>query len=168
MEAQSNRYKLLIALFIHKLGEMKIRSISTVKPGIVQIIYCSRIVDPLDANRLEQDIKDILQHGRVRNSRLEITGALLTDRTSFAQVLEGPITSVGSMYSKLIDDERHYGNELLLYVGTHVRLFPRSALAFVEVDHIPGVAHLNSRSTPLDRRRAYLSVMAALRPLLLG
>ncbi len=151
-----------------KLVKMALESISISKPGIVQLICCSRIVDPLDANRLEQHIEDILQHGQAENSRLEITGALLTDRASFVQVLEGPITPIESMYSKLLADERHYGNELLLYVGTHVRLFPRSALAFVEVDHIPGVAQLNSRSTPLDRRRAYLSVMAALRPLLLG
>jgi len=151
-----------------ELVEMALESISISKPRIVQLICCSRIVDPLDANRLEQDIDDMLQHGQVENPRLEITGALLTDRTSFVQVLEGPTTSIESMYSKFVDDERHYGNELLLYVGTHVRLFPLSALAFVEVDHIPDVARLNSRSTPLDRRRAYLSVMAALRPLLLG
>jgi len=147
---------------------MTLDSISTVKTEIAQIIYCSRIVDPLDANRLDQDISDILQHGQVENSRLKITGVLLTDRTSFAQVIEGPITSIERMYSKLVDDERHYGHELLLYASTHVRLFPLSALAFAEVDHMPDVARLNSRSTPLDRRRAYLFVMTALRPLLLG
>jgi len=160
--------QLLNALFMGKLVKMALESISITKPGIVQLICCSRIIDPLDANRLKQDINDILQHGQVKNSRLEITGALLTDRTSFAQVLEGPINSIESVYSKLVDDERHYGHELLLYVGTHVRLFPWSALAFVEVDHIPGVAQLNSRSTLLDRRKACLSIMAALRPLLLG
>ena len=147
---------------------MALESTSVTKPGIVQLICCSRIVDPLDANRLEQDINDILQQGQVGNSRLGITGALLTDRTSFAQVLEGPTASIESMYSKLVDDERHYGNELLLYVGTHVRLFPWSALAFVKVDHMPGVDGINGQSTLLDRRKAYLSVMAALRPLLLG
>jgi len=153
---------------MNKLVKMAFDSISISKPGIVQLIYSSRIVDPLDANRLDQDINDILRHGQVDSPRLGITGALLTDRTSYAQVLEGPITSIERMYSKLVDDERHYGHELLLYVGTHVRLFPRSALAFVEVDHMPGVSRLNSRSTPLDRRRAYLAIMAALRPLLLG
>lgn len=146
---------------------MAIKSTSTIEPGIVQLIYCSRIVDPRDANRLEQDIGDIVRHAQVANAGSGITGALLTDRTSFAEVIEGPIASIEGMYSRIVDDKRHHGVELLQYVATHVRLLPLWPLAFVEVGRIPEVGTINGRSTPSDRRRACASVLAALRPLLL-
>jgi len=147
---------------------MVITSISTIKPRIVQLVYCSCIVNPQDANRLKQDIDDVVRHAQVENARLGITGALLTDRASFAQVIEGPAASIEGMYSRIADDKRHHGVELLQYVTTHVRLLPLWPLAFVEVGRIPDVARINGRSTPLDRRRACLSVLAAFRPLLLG
>ena len=118
-------------------------------------------------NRLEQDIDDIVRRGQIENARLGITGALLTDRTSFAQMIEGPIASIEGMYSKIVDDNRHHGVELLQYVTTHVRLLPSQPLAFVEVDRIPGIGRINGHSTPSDRRRACISVLAALRSLLL-
>lgn len=145
---------------------MAITSTSIIEPGIVQLIYCSRIVDPQDANRLEQDIDHIVRHGRIENARLGITGALLTDRTSFAQVIEGSTTSIAGMHSRIADDKRHQGIELLLYVTTHVRLLPFWALAFIEVDRIRGIDKINGRSTHPDRRKACISVLAALRPLL--
>lgn len=147
---------------------MAITSTSIIEPGIVQLILCSRVADPQDANRLEQNIDHIVSHAQVENARLEVTGALLTDRTSFAQVIEGPIASIEDMYSRITDDKRHQGVELLQYVTTHVRLLPLWPLAFVEVDRIPGVGRINARDTPLDRRKACISVLAALRPLLLG
>lgn len=147
---------------------MAITSTSVVEPGIVQLIYCSRIADPLDANRLEQDIDHITRLGQIENARLGITGALLTDRMSFAQVIEGPVASIEGMYSRIADDRRHHGVELLQYATTHVRLLPWWPLAFVEVGRIPGIARINGRNTLLDRQKACISVLAALRPLLLG
>ena len=139
-----------------------------IEVGIVQIIFCSQIVDPQDTNRLEKNIKDIVRQAQIGNARQGITGALLTDKTSFAEVAEGPVASIESMYSNIIDDKRHYGVELLQYAVTHVRLLPLRTLAFVEVDRIPHINRINGHSTPLDRRKACLSVLAALRPLLLG
>ena len=147
---------------------MAITSTSSIELGIVQLVYCSRTVHPQNANRLEQDIDDIVHHARIKNARQGITGALLTDRTSFAQVAEGSVASIEGMYSRIVDDKRHYDVELLQYVTTHVRLLPLRPLAFVEVDHIPDISRINGRSTPLDRRRACISVLAALRSLLLG
>lgn len=146
---------------------MAIKNPSAIEPGIVQLVYCSRIVDPRDANRLEQDIDDIVRHAQVANAGSGITGALLTDRTSFAEVIEGPIASIEGMYSRIVDDKRHHGVELLQYVVTHVRLLPLWSLAFVEGGRIPGIGRIDGRSTPSDRRRACASVLAALQPLLL-
>lgn len=146
---------------------MEITNTSTIEIGIVQIVYCSRIINPQDANRLEQDIDDIMRHAQAANAKLGITGALLTDGISFAQVAEGSVASITGMYSKIVDDERHHGVELLQYFTTHVRLLPLWPMAFVEVDRIPGIGRINGYSTPLDRRRACISVLAALRPLLL-
>ena len=109
-----------------------------------------------------------MRRGRIENARLGITGALLTDRASFAQVIEGPVASIEGMYSRIADDKRHHGVELLQYVATHVRLLPLWPLAFVEVDRTPGIGRIDGRSTSLDRRKACISVLAALRPLLLG
>ncbi len=144
---------------------MAIASTSFIEPGIVQLILCSRIADPQDANRLERDIDHIVRCAQAENARLELTGALLTDRASFAQVIEGPIASIEGMYSRIADDKRHQGVELLQYNTTHVRLLPLWPLAFVEVDCTPGIGRINGRDTPLDRRKACISVLAALRPL---
>ena len=141
---------------------------SMIEVGVVQIVFCSRVVDPQDTKNSERNVREILRNARVRNARQGVTGALLTDRASFAQVAEGPIASIESMYSSVINDKRHHGVELLQYAVTHVRLLPSRALAFAEVDRIPHVGGINGHSTSLDRRRAYFSVLAALQPLLLG
>ena len=135
--------------------------------GIVQIIFCSRVTDPQDMKSFEKNIEEVLRYAQVKNARAGITGALLTDKSSFAQVAEGSVTSIESMYSSVISDKRHHGVELLQYAVTHVRLLPLWALAFLEVDRIPNVSGIDGHSTFLDRQRACLSVLAALRPLLL-
>ncbi len=147
---------------------MAIARTLAIEPGIVQVVLCSRIVDLQDTHRLEQDIDDIVRYAQTKNAKLGVTGALLTDRASFAQVIEGPIASIEGMYSRIVDDKRHHGVELLQYVTTHVRLLPLWPLAFVEVDRIPDIGRINGRSTSLDRWRACISVLTALRPLLLG
>lgn len=139
-----------------------------IEVGIVQMVFCSRVADPRDTSSLNENIKAIVRYSQIRNAKLGITGALLTDKTSFAQVAEGSAASIGNMYSSIVNDERHYDVELLQYVVTHVRLLPLQTLAFVEVDRLPGIDGINRHSTPLDRRKACLSVLAALRPLLLG
>lgn len=138
-----------------------------IEVGIVQIVFCSLIADPQDIKSFERNTEEILRHARGKNARVGITGALLTDKASFAQVAEGPVASIKSMYSSVVDDKRHHSVELLQCVVTHVRLLPLRALAFAEVERIPRVDEINCRSTPLERRKACLSVLAALRPLLL-
>ena len=135
--------------------------------GIVQIVFCSHATDSQDTNKLNRNIKNIVQDARIKNAKLGITGALLTDKASFAQVAEGSFSSVEDMYSDVVNDKRHYGVELLQYVVTHVRLLPLRALAFVEVDRIPRIDEIKGYSTSLERRKACLSVLATLRPLLL-
>lgn len=147
---------------------MTATSRSRIEVGIVQIVFCSRVIDPKDANNPETNIREMIQHARLRNAEVGITGALLTDKASFAQVAEGSVASIESLYSRIIDDKRHHGVELLQCVVTHVRLLPLRALAFGEVDRIPHIDGINDHSTPLDRRKACFSVFAALRPLLLG
>lgn len=147
---------------------MAIARSSAIEPGIVQAVFCSRIVNPQNANRLEQDIDDIVRHAQTKNARWGVTGALLTDRTWFAQVIEGPVAPIEGMYSKIVDDNRHHSVELLQYVNTHVRLLPLWPLALIEADCIPGIDGINGRSTLSDRRKACVSVLAALRPLLFG
>ena len=134
---------------------------------IVQLIYYSHISDSRNLPKAEQNIQNIVSQGRSKNRLQEITSVLLTDRKIFAQVIEGPVASVDSMYSRLLDDQRHHGVEMLQYTTTYIRLFPSSAMAFVEVDRMPCVDKLNDRSTPMDRRKACISVLKAFRPLLL-
>lgn len=71
--------------------------------SLISLIYASRSTECFH----EHEIPDLLQHGRVANARLEITGMLLYIAGSFLQVLEGQPEMVDSVYRKIMADNRH-------------------------------------------------------------
>ena len=81
-------------------------------PRLYKIVYRSYTTATSDAAR-EVDVADILGMSKVWNSSHDITGALLLSRTGYAQVLEGPLHAVKSLYGHIACDSRHRGVELL-------------------------------------------------------
>jgi hypothetical protein len=87
---------------------MKVESLSgdQVKlKSIFSLLYISR-------SRLQSDsagacIQDVVATSRIRNSGLDVTGALLFTGSHFAQILEGPPSSVEELMQSIKRDPRH-------------------------------------------------------------
>ncbi len=134
---------------------------------IVQLIYCGRSTKIENKPEFKRDLDDILDRSQAYNSLHDITGALTTDGSMFAHVVEGTPTAVKDLYAKIMRDKRHDRVLTLQYVLVHVRLFDRWPIAFAKVGALPHVRTLEARSTPAERRKASVSVLQAFRPLLL-
>lgn len=57
----------------------------------------------------QQVVQDIVQVAQSRNASLGVTGALLFTGTHFAQMLEGPASSIMALRSSILVDPRHGG-----------------------------------------------------------
>lgn len=76
------------------------------------------------------DISDIVETSRVRNARLQVTGALVASRSRFAQILEGPRAAVDALMDSIRRDRRHTEVEVVLYADIERRRFPEWTLAY--------------------------------------
>lgn len=133
----------------------------------VQLIYCSHATGFENKSQFEGHLRDILSRSHAYNPLHEITGALMTDGNMFAQVVEGPSAAVRTLYSSIARDKRHAKVLTLQHTLVHVRLFSFWPVALLRVDAVPGVGALDARSTPMELRRASISILKALRPILL-
>ena len=134
---------------------------------IVQLIYCSYATHSENKSEFERDLRNILDHSRFYNPLHEIAGALMTDGGMFAHVIEGPSTAVENLYSKIARDQRHDRVLVLQRTVVHVRLFNLWPNAFLRVGAIGHARTLNARSTPVELRKASVSILKAFRPILL-
>ena len=135
---------------------------------IVQLIYSSHAASFEAKIIFERDVDDILDRSRGYNRLHDITGALLTDGELFAQIIEGPSVAVERLYSKIIRDGRHNRVVVLQHLLVHVRLFKFCPIAFSRVERILHARALTAQSKPNELRKASISVLKALRPILLG
>ena len=135
--------------------------------SIVQLVYCSHAAMAGDKTSFERDLFDILGHSHTCNPLHDITGALLTDGSMFAHVVEGPSAAVKKLHAKIMRDKRHNRVLALQHTLIHVRLFDLRPLAFLRVDAIAQVRTLNARSTSAELRNASVSILKACRPILL-
>ena len=70
---------------------------------IYQIIYSSESSTPMQLD----DLEDILEHARIWNATVGITGALVYADGVFLQILEGDRVSVQALMMKILADLRH-------------------------------------------------------------
>ncbi|MDP4003319.1 BLUF domain-containing protein [Methylobacterium sp. NEAU K] len=76
------------------------------------------------------DVQDIVSASRVRNARLQVTGALVACEDRFAQILEGPRPGVDALMDSISRDRRHADVDVLLYDDIERRRFPGWSLAY--------------------------------------
>lgn len=88
-----------------------------------QLIYMSRPFG-YDAS----DLRNILAISRVRNSRDDITGALICRSDIYLQLLEGPPGKVEAAFQRICKDDRHVEVHVLVRAGTEDRLFGEWAM----------------------------------------
>lgn len=167
MSLNTGACKLLNRYLVKQLTEGALYEKTGSDFDIVQLIYSSHAVNSEKKPELERDLADILDRSHAYNALHEITGALLTDGSMFAHVVEGPSAAVKKLYAKITRDKRHDRVLTLQHTLVHVRLFALWPVAFLRVGSLPHTETLDARSTPAELRQASLSILQACRPLLL-
>lgn len=76
------------------------------------------------------DIRDIVETSRVRNARIQVTGALVASRGRFAQILEGPRAALDALMDSIRRDRRHTEVEVVMHTDIERRRFPEWTLAY--------------------------------------
>lgn len=103
---------------------------------VFRLIYRSRSLLP-GPGAQEAALAEILRVSRVNNDRAGVTGALMLYDDWFAQVLEGPETTVRTLFDRIKGDQRHDSVELDETVAAGARLFGRWSMAVVAEHHQP-------------------------------
>lgn len=95
---------------------------------LVRLVYCSRAaVSPV---RLE-DVIAIASSSGERNRSASITGALIFDRETYLQALEGPRAAVNALYHGIARDRRHRDVTILAYEEIPARGFEKWSMGFL-------------------------------------
>jgi hypothetical protein len=91
-------------------------------------IYISRSC--ISSADLKSEITAIVEQSRVKNVKLDITGALVFDGTYFAQLVEGPETNVRALRAAIESDARHQDVRTVLDNAATKRALPNWSLAY--------------------------------------
>jgi hypothetical protein len=99
---------------------------------LFRVVYCSRNLIPAQDGDLAAEVASILATARVNNARDGVTGALVYNEHSFAQVLEGQFDAVDRTFKHIQRDPRHDNVTLLRADHTNARLFGTWAMALAK------------------------------------
>jgi Sensors of blue-light using FAD len=107
------------------------RSVSkTIVPeAVFRLIYRSKSL--IAAEKLDEELGNILRAARHKNAERGITGALLLYDNWFAQTLEGEEAEVRAIYALIEKDKRHGSIQLREEGVSASRIFSRWAMAMV-------------------------------------
>jgi len=99
---------------------------------LYMVTYCSRNLITGGEAATAHEVDQILAVSRRNNKQSGITGALLYNAGSFAQLLEGPQTALERTFETIQCDPRH-GDVMILHAGPVAhRSFPEWSMAFVD------------------------------------
>jgi hypothetical protein len=99
---------------------------------LYSLVYCSRNRIAGNPAAVTLELENILELARANNAAAAVTGALLYNSGTFAQALEGPLSSVERIFEKIQRDARH-SEVLVLHMGpAQERLFPAWSMAFAD------------------------------------
>lgn len=115
--------------------------------ALVRIVYLSHAVPGLDPDAI---IGDILDVSRRNNARAGVTGALIYNRGSFGQVLEGPEAAVEDTFGRIEADPRHAEIQVLDLKTIDARAFGDWSMGFVGRPSSMPSGEAEARRTTLD------------------
>ena len=98
---------------------------------LYRIVYRSKNLMISDEPDNTAMLSTILHKSRIRNAQQLVTGALLYNSGYFAQVLEGPLAQVQSVFERIQQDERHNDVIILECAPTAQRYFSEWSMAHV-------------------------------------
>lgn len=111
--------------------------------NLYSLVYCSRNQIEGDETVVTTELQNILASARANNTKANVTGALLYNSGYFAQILEGPLQHVESIFEKIQRDPRH-SEVVVMHMGAaEQRLFPEWSMAFAgnsSPERLPHVA----------------------------
>lgn len=97
-------------------------------------VYVSRNDIVGDDEVVRHEVDDFLSTARHRNPSMDVTGALLFNLHSFAQVPEGPRDAVQDLFTRIQLDGRHSEAHLLAFDEVEDRTFASWSMGFVGED----------------------------------
>ena len=102
-------------------------------------IFTLLYVSSLAPHARISDVTDIARKSRPRNARADITGLLVFDGSSFAQMVEGPREAIKALRARLADDRRHVDMDVLVFDRSDdERRFANWELGYHFADHDGG------------------------------
>ena len=126
---------------------------------LYQIVYMSDSMLPVELGSYTTEIQRILEASRERNSKNGITGALMFSDGRFAQVLEGPYSTLRSTFESIASNLR-----LLEYSRASERVFASWSMAYTEGGEQIDVCRIDMVK-PLFRSPEGSTILARLRSL---
>ena len=91
-----------------------------------RIVYLSQHAQPITA----AELTSILNTARRKNLTSELTGILISHKTRFFQVLEGPPSELDRTYAKILKDPRHCNMQLIDACLVQERAFSNWRMGF--------------------------------------
>lgn len=98
--------------------------------NLYNLVYCSRNRIRGTSDEVAAELRSILISARKNNVRLDVTGALLYNAGNFAQVLEGPLSSIEKIFEVIQCDPRHSEVTVVQSGPCANREFPEWSMAF--------------------------------------
>lgn len=99
-----------------------------------RVMYSSKIRRSKSSEEVEQDFEAILSYSRDWNRDAGITGALVTNKRMYAQVIEGPALAVKNLLGHIACDERHQDIRIIASYSAEGRIFADWSMAFVRTN----------------------------------
>ena len=106
------------------------------------IAYISRNCIKMRNDVFHAQIAEILDTARRNNANNGVTGALLFSADCFAQVLEGPLAKVETVFERIQMDDRHDDVRMLFHRPIEKRAFGAWTMAFGGYDAPADIAEL--------------------------
>ncbi len=98
---------------------------------LFRLIYCSRNMIEGPREGVAAELERVMAVSRANNARDEVTGAMLYNDRSFAQVLEGDLDKVQETFERIQLDFRHDDVVVLDAAPASSRLFGAWSMALV-------------------------------------
>lgn len=111
-----------------------------------RLVYVSTAQEGVDA----ANIGDILDVSASNNHERRITGFLAHNGRHFMQALEGAKDEVEEIYSRIINDGRHFGVVQIIGETITERAFPEWAMNYFRIDDPKGRAMILQHDDPVD------------------
>lgn len=98
--------------------------------SINQLIYISQATRKMSS----EDLLDILKIAKEKNQKIDVTGSLFYNGGWFLQVLEGPLSTLNTLYKKIEKDPRHKNSRILYNEPASFRTFTRWSMNMTNLD----------------------------------